>query len=176
MPYWQYQLVLRWYLHQPQSHQVSLQNVVSELDRYRPMDRTPGIPGFDKNNLMCMLQTLIAITMMILMMLIMMIIDGSHCDDNSYLSKIKWPFSNMNPFRTFSHGFQFWEQRSAGQSAVLTLMDLQIETQIGRNWNNSSRHNSAEKYSGKKCSAKRNIPDRSLGAHWAPTSSWRHFG
>ena len=114
------------------------------------MDRTPGIPGFDKNNLMCMLQTLIAITMMILMMLIMMIINGSHCDDNSYLSKIKWPFSNMNPFRTFSHGFQFWEQRSAGQSAVLTLMDLQIETQIGRNWKNSSRHNSTEKYFVKK--------------------------
>ena len=140
------------------------------------MDRTPGIPGFDKNNLMCMLQTLIAITMMILMMLIMMIIDGSHCDDNSYLSKIKWPFSNMNPFRTFSHGFQFWEQRSAGQSAVLTLMDLQIETQIGRNWNNSFRHNFAEKYSGKKCSSKRNFPNRSLGARWAPTSSWRPLG
>ena len=47
------------------------------------------------------------------------------------------PSSLSFPFPTFSYKFQFWEQRSGGQSAVLTLMDLQIETQIGRNWNNS---------------------------------------
>ena len=27
LPYWHYQLVLSWYLHQPESHQLSLQNI-----------------------------------------------------------------------------------------------------------------------------------------------------
>ena len=43
-----YQLVLSWYLHQLESHQLSLQNVtlVSELEG--PIDWTPGKPGSDK--------------------------------------------------------------------------------------------------------------------------------
>ena len=48
MPYWRYQLVLSWHLHQPESHQLSLIKV-TQLDRSGPIDRTPGIPGSDKN-------------------------------------------------------------------------------------------------------------------------------
>ena len=49
--------------------------------------------------------------------------------------------SSLEVFYCLFANFNFGNQRSAGQSAVLTLMDLQIETQIGRNWNNSSRDN-----------------------------------
>ena len=31
MPYWHYQLVLGWYLHQPESHQLSLQKFVNGI-------------------------------------------------------------------------------------------------------------------------------------------------
>ena len=48
LPYWHYQLVLSWYLHQPESHKLSLTNVC-EFQRLEPIDRTPGIPGPDKN-------------------------------------------------------------------------------------------------------------------------------
>ena len=47
LPYWHYQLVLSWYLHQPESHQLSLQKV-TQLERTGPIDRTPGTPGSDK--------------------------------------------------------------------------------------------------------------------------------
>ena len=48
--HWQYQLVLSWYLHQPESHQLSLQNVLDFKRRTPgPKDRTPGLPGSDKN-------------------------------------------------------------------------------------------------------------------------------
>ena len=52
MPYWHYQLVLTWYPHQPESHQLSLQNVLYVVCDGRtsgPIDRTPGLPGSDKN-------------------------------------------------------------------------------------------------------------------------------
>ena len=50
MPYWHYQLVLSLYLHQPESHQFSLQKGVgvTQLQRTGPIDRTPGTPGSDK--------------------------------------------------------------------------------------------------------------------------------
>ena len=48
LPYWHYQQVPSWYLHQPKSHQLSL-NKFSQLETPRPMDRTPGIPGSDKH-------------------------------------------------------------------------------------------------------------------------------
>ena len=50
LPYCHYQQVLSWYLHQPESHQLSLQKVlsVSEFETLGPIDRTPGIPGSDK--------------------------------------------------------------------------------------------------------------------------------
>ena len=51
---WHYQLVLSLYLHQLESHQLSLQKVsqfVSLLETSRPIDRTPGTPGSDKNAL-----------------------------------------------------------------------------------------------------------------------------
>ena len=48
LPYWHYQLVLTWYLHQPESHQLSLQNVL-EWETTGPIDRTPGTPGSDKD-------------------------------------------------------------------------------------------------------------------------------
>ena len=53
LPYWHHQLVLICYPHQPESHQLSLQNtlVVSELETSGPIDRTPGTPGSDKNRL-----------------------------------------------------------------------------------------------------------------------------
>ena len=47
LPYWHYQLVLSWYLHQPETHQLSQQNI-SHLETLGPIDRTPGIPGSDK--------------------------------------------------------------------------------------------------------------------------------
>ena len=53
LPYWHYQLVLSLYLHQPESHQFSLQKVldsVSEWERTGPIDRTPGTPGSDKKH------------------------------------------------------------------------------------------------------------------------------
>ena len=51
LPYWHYQLVLTWYLHQPESHQLSLQQPLglSEWQTTGPIDRTPGTPGSDKN-------------------------------------------------------------------------------------------------------------------------------
>ena len=48
LTYWHYQLVLTWYLHQPESHQLSFKNV-SYLHTSGPIDRTPGTPGSDKN-------------------------------------------------------------------------------------------------------------------------------
>ena len=49
LPYWYYQLVLSWYLHQPESHQLSLKKLCMDLVTSRPIDRTPGIPGSDIN-------------------------------------------------------------------------------------------------------------------------------
>ena len=51
MSYWYYQLVLSLYLHQLDSHQLSLQKVYSltQWERSEPIDRTPGTPGSDKN-------------------------------------------------------------------------------------------------------------------------------
>ena len=43
-----YQLGLSWYLHQPESNQLSLTKVL-ELERLGPIDQTPGIPWSDKN-------------------------------------------------------------------------------------------------------------------------------
>ena len=51
MLYWHYRLVLSLYLHQPESHQLSLQKVsqsVSQFQTLGPIDRTPGIPGSNK--------------------------------------------------------------------------------------------------------------------------------
>ena len=51
IPYWYYQLVSSWYPHQPESHQLSL-NKVCYIYAWRtsgPKDRTPGLPGSDKN-------------------------------------------------------------------------------------------------------------------------------
>ena len=48
LPYWHYQLVLSWYLHQPESHQLSLHKVC-DGQTSGPIDRTPGLPGSDKN-------------------------------------------------------------------------------------------------------------------------------
>ena len=50
LPFWHYQLVLSWYIHQPESHQFSLQKL-SQFQRTGPIDRTPGTPGSDKNTL-----------------------------------------------------------------------------------------------------------------------------
>ena len=50
LPYWHYQLVSSWYLHQPESHQLSLQNVCDGRTS-GPKDRTPGLPGSDKNSI-----------------------------------------------------------------------------------------------------------------------------
>ena len=53
LPYWHYQLVLSWYLHQPESHQLSLHKVshsLSDGQTSGPKDRTPGLPGYDKNH------------------------------------------------------------------------------------------------------------------------------
>ena len=47
LPYWHYQLVLSWYLHQPESHQLSFTKV-SDRRTTGPIDRTPGTPGSDK--------------------------------------------------------------------------------------------------------------------------------
>merc|ERR1711954_78077 len=47
--YWYHQLELSWYLHQPELHQLSQPNI-SLLQRLGPIDRTPGIPGSDKNH------------------------------------------------------------------------------------------------------------------------------
>ena len=52
LPYWHYQLVLSWYLHQPESHQISLKKMLYWLTHSvtsGPIDRTPGLPGSDKN-------------------------------------------------------------------------------------------------------------------------------
>ena len=46
LPYWHYKLVLSWYLHQPESHQLSLQKVC-DGQTPGPIDQTPGIPGSD---------------------------------------------------------------------------------------------------------------------------------
>ena len=42
LPYWHYQLVLTWYLHQPESHQLSFTKV-SYSRTSGPKDRTPGL-------------------------------------------------------------------------------------------------------------------------------------
>ena len=51
MPYWHHQLVLSLYLHQLESHQLSLHKrlSLSLWERTGPIDRTPGTPGSDKN-------------------------------------------------------------------------------------------------------------------------------
>ena len=51
VPYWHYQLVLSWYIHQPESHQLSLKKGLSVTDRQTsgPKDRTPETLGSDKN-------------------------------------------------------------------------------------------------------------------------------
>ena len=48
IPYWYYQLVLSWYPHQPESHQLSLTKHYSltHLLTTGPNYRTPGLPGF----------------------------------------------------------------------------------------------------------------------------------
>ena len=40
-------MVLSWYLHQPESHQLSFQQGLGQTSG--PRDRTPGLPGSDKN-------------------------------------------------------------------------------------------------------------------------------
>ena len=51
LSYWHYQSALSWYVHQPESHQLSLQKgvFVSDEQTPGPIDRTPDIPGSDKN-------------------------------------------------------------------------------------------------------------------------------
>ena len=46
LSYWHYQLVLAWYLHQPETHQLSFTNLSDSLTT-GPIDRTPGTPGSD---------------------------------------------------------------------------------------------------------------------------------
>ena len=49
---WHYQLVLSWYLHQPESHQLSFTNLLDGPTYWRtsgPKDRTPGLPGSNRN-------------------------------------------------------------------------------------------------------------------------------
>ena len=46
--YWYHQLELSWYLHQPETHQLSQQNI-TDGQTPGPIDRTPGIHGSDKN-------------------------------------------------------------------------------------------------------------------------------
>ena len=51
LPYWHNQLVLSWYHHQPESHQQSFnRRSCTELERPRPIDRTPGTPGSGKKS------------------------------------------------------------------------------------------------------------------------------
>ena len=55
LPYQHHQLVLSWYPHQPESHQLSLHMVLDGLTDWvtsGPIDRTPGTPGSDKHTLM----------------------------------------------------------------------------------------------------------------------------
>ena len=47
MLYWHYQLVLSWYLHQQESHKLSLPKVF-KFERSEPIDRTPETPGSNK--------------------------------------------------------------------------------------------------------------------------------
>ena len=52
LPYWFHQLDLSWHLHQPETHQLSEPNISYSLtdgQTLGPIDRTPGIPGPDKN-------------------------------------------------------------------------------------------------------------------------------
>ena len=49
LPYWHHQLVLSWYLYELESHQLSLQKLFQSVTP-KSTDRTPGIPGFDKNH------------------------------------------------------------------------------------------------------------------------------
>ena len=44
---------LSWYLHQPETHQLSQPNIRDGLTP-GPIDRTPGIPGSDKNAKKCL--------------------------------------------------------------------------------------------------------------------------
>ena len=47
--HWHCHLVLSWYLHQLESHQLSLHKglVLTQLETLGPVDQTPGIPGSD---------------------------------------------------------------------------------------------------------------------------------
>ena len=47
LPYWHYQLVLSWELHQLESHKLSFNKVWWQT--LGPIDRTPGIPGSARN-------------------------------------------------------------------------------------------------------------------------------
>ena len=46
LPYWHYQLVLDWYLHQPESHKLSLTNLLYSVREIRII---PQVPGSDKD-------------------------------------------------------------------------------------------------------------------------------
>merc|ERR1719186_244493 len=50
MPYLHYQLVLSWYLHQPESHQLNLQNLPQSvrIERLGPIDQIPETAGSSK--------------------------------------------------------------------------------------------------------------------------------
>ena len=45
LPYWHYQLVLTWYLHQPESHQLSLQNLSESVSDNRTHRSDQGYLG-----------------------------------------------------------------------------------------------------------------------------------
>ena len=49
LPSWHYQPVLSWYLHQPESHQLSQTKRLTDGLTCGPNYRTPGLPGSDKN-------------------------------------------------------------------------------------------------------------------------------
>ena len=60
--YWHYQLVLSWYLHQPESHQFSLNKVSDgrtdrQTDGHPDTKIGPGIPGSDENSQLGILLT-----------------------------------------------------------------------------------------------------------------------
>ena len=59
MPYYQYQLVLSWYIHQPVTSVKFQKGLgVSLFERLEPIDRTPGTPGSDKNGIVLLLLNL----------------------------------------------------------------------------------------------------------------------
>ena len=50
LPYWHYQLVLSWYLHQPESHQLSLNKVAQLVSCWHPDPKIgPRFTWVDKN-------------------------------------------------------------------------------------------------------------------------------